>query len=95
MNFAAINGISINYKYLNKGADKQLIVFSNSLGTDFRIWQSCFENLIQDYSVLLYDKWEHGLSGLSTTPYVINDHINDLIALMDYLRISKVVLVGL
>jgi len=56
MNFAAINGISINYKYLNKGADKQLIVFSNSLGTDFRIWQSCFENLIQDYSVLLYDK---------------------------------------
>ena len=95
MNFAAINGISINYKYINKGADKPLIVFSNSLGTDFRIWQSCCDNLIQDYSVLLYDKRGHGLSGLGSTPYVIDDHVNDLISLMDFLKVSKAILVGL
>ena len=95
MNFSDINGISINYKYINKGPDKPLIVFSNSLGTDFRIWKNCVDDLIEDYSILLYDKRGHGLSGLGKTPYVINDHVNDLIALMDHLKASKSVLVGL
>ena len=95
MNFVTINGISINYKYINKGLDKPLIVFSNSLGTDFRIWKNCVDDLIEDYSILLYDKRGHGLSGLGKTPYVINDHVNDLIALMDHLKVSKSVLVGL
>ena len=35
MKFAAINGTSIHYKLENSGLEKPLIVFSNSLATDF------------------------------------------------------------
>jgi 3-oxoadipate enol-lactonase len=71
MNFADINGISIHYSYLNKGAKKPLIVFSNSLATDFRIWHNCVDDLKKDYNILLYDKRGHGISGLGNPPCTI------------------------
>ena len=95
MNFAKINDISIHFNYINNGVKKPTVVFSNSLGTDFRIWESCVENLSNDYSILNYDKRGHGLSGLGNSPYVIDDHVADLIDLMDHLKISEAVLVGL
>ena len=66
MNFAKINDISIHFNYINNGVNKPTVVFSNSLGTDFRIWESCVENLSNDYSILTYDKRGHGLSGLES-----------------------------
>jgi 3-oxoadipate enol-lactonase len=95
MKFAAVNGISIHYQHLNAGVGKPLIVFSNSLATDFRIWQDCVEDLSADYSILCYDKRGHGLSGMGVTPYTIDDHVNDLVALMDHLDLSDAVVVGL
>ena len=95
MNFAKINDISIHFNYLKNNENKPTIVFSNSLGTDFRIWQKCVDDLAKDYSVLLYDKRGHGLSGLGQTPYIIDNHVNDLIVLMDKLEISNALLVGL
>ena len=38
MNFVELNGIILNYKLINADSGKPVIVFSNSLGTDFRIW---------------------------------------------------------
>ena len=93
MNFANINGVSIHYSYLNKGSDKPLIVFSNSLATDFRIWQSCVDDLVKDYSILLYDKRGHGLSGLGNSPYIIDDHINDLTALIPHFKDYRIKMV--
>ena len=95
MKFATINGISIHYQFDDAGAAKPLIVFSNSLATDFRIWQDCVDDLSADYSILRYDKRGHGLSGMGTPPYQIDDHVNDLVALMDHLGLSGAVVVGL
>ena len=95
MKFAAINSLSIHYRHINAGAGKPLIVFSNSLATDFRIWQDCVDDLAADHSILLYDKRGHGLSGLGTPPYQIDDHVNDLIGLMDHLGLSNALIVGL
>ena len=95
MKFAAVNGITIHYDYLNAGVRKPLIVFSNSLATDFRIWQDCVDDLSADYSILCYDKRGHGLSGMGATPHAIDDHVNDLVALMDHLGLSSAVVVGL
>jgi len=95
MKFAAINGLSLHYHYIDSGAGKPLIVFSNSLATDFRIWQDCVDDLATDYSILLYDKRGHGLSSLGTPPYVIDDHVSDLIGLMDHLGLSGATIVGL
>ena len=95
MKFAAINGTSIHYKLENSGLGKPLIVFSNSLATDFRIWQDCVDDLSRDYSILRYDKRGHGLSGMGHPPYEISDHVNDLVALMAHLNLSGAVVVGL
>ena len=95
MKFATINGTSIHYQFEDAGAGNPLIVFSNSLATDFRIWQDCVDELSADYSILRYDKRGHGLSGLGSPPFKIADHINDLIGLMDYLKLSGAVVVGL
>lgn len=95
MKFVAINGLSIHYRHIDAGAGKPLIVFSNSLATDFRIWQDCVDDLAADYSILLYDKRGHGLSSLGTPPYQIDDHVNDLIGLMDHLGLSGALIVGL
>lgn len=95
MKFAAINGTSIHYQFDHDGTEKPLIVFSNSLATDFRIWQDCADNLSADYSILRYDKRGHGLSGMGTPPYKIDDHVNDIASLMDHLDVSNAVVVGL
>ncbi len=95
MKFAAVNGTSIHYSHIGAGSGKPLIVFSNSLATDFRIWQECVDDLSHDFSILLYDKRGHGLSGMGTPPYKIQDHVQDLVALMDHLDLSGAVIVGL
>ena len=95
MKFVAINGTSIHYQFDDAGAGKPLIVFSNSLATDFRIWQDCVDDLSNDFSTLRYDKRGHGLSGMGTPPYQISDHVNDLLTLMDHLGLSGAVVVGL
>ena len=41
-----------------------LLVFINSLGTDFRIWDEVAADLAADFAVLCYDKRGHGLSDL-------------------------------
>jgi 3-oxoadipate enol-lactonase len=53
MDFAKINDISIHFNYLKHDENKPTIVFSNSLGTDFRIWQKCVDDLVKDFSILL------------------------------------------
>ena len=95
MKIAAINGMCIHYQFEDAGAGKPLIVFSNSLATDFRIWQDCVDDLSSDYSILLYDKRGHGLSSIGNPPYQIDDHVDDLVALMDHLTLSSAVVVGL
>ena len=39
MQFARINDVTIHYQIIGAPADKPVIVFVNSLGTDFRIWR--------------------------------------------------------
>jgi 3-oxoadipate enol-lactonase len=71
------------------------LVFSNSLGTDHRIWSALVEPMLDAYSLLLYDKRGHGLSELSPDPLTIEDHAEDLIGLADHFGIGRFALVGL
>ena len=95
MKFADINGITIHYKLINANSGKQVITFSNSLGTDFRIWDACVADLSPDFTILLYDKRGHGLSSLGAPPYIINDHVNDIAGLIDHLGIMSTTICGL
>jgi 3-oxoadipate enol-lactonase len=75
--------------------DRQTLVFVNSLGTDFRIWQGVAQQLSSDFNIILHDKRGHGLSTLGTAPHKIETYAKDLAALLDSLNAKSVIAVGL
>lgn len=96
MQFVKINGIVLNYDVrLADSEGRPVIVFSNSLGTDSRVWHHVIEKLAGDFTIVTYDKRGHGLSGLGNPPYSISDHVDDLVGLLDHLGLSDVVVCGL
>jgi 3-oxoadipate enol-lactonase len=95
MAFANINGTVLHYEFLTEDEDAPVVVFINSLGTDFRIWLPVIDELTENWSILLHDKRGHGLSELGTTPYSIEDHADDLIGLCRHVGIKKAIFVGL
>lgn len=95
MAFATINGITVHYEMLGEPDAKNLVVFSNSLGTDFRIWLPLFDEISDDISVLLYDSRGHGLTGGADKPFGIEDLVDDLVALVEHVGIKRAVFCGL
>jgi len=95
MPFATLNGVTLHFDLLGEPATRPVIVFSNSLGTDFRIWDAVIDALGDGYAYLLYDKRGHGLSDAPPAPYVMDDHIGDLAALMDHVGLGRGIVCGL
>lgn len=87
------NGINIHYR--DRPGREPALVFSNSLGTDFRVWEEMLRELGTDRRVILYDKRGHGLSDAPPAPYKMDDHIADLLGLLDGLEVGEAVIVGL
>ena len=94
MHFARINNLVIHYSDLGPH-EAPAIVFSNSLGTDFRIWDDVVDRLGPRFRVVHYDKRGHGLSDAPPAPYKLEDHVSDMADLMDHLNVPKAVIVGL
>lgn len=94
MAFARVNGVVLHHDVRGR-PDGPALVFSNSLGTDFRIWDKVAGTLGDDYRIVLYDKRGHGLSEATPAPYRLIDHVHDLAALLDHLGIEKAGVVGL
>lgn len=90
----AINGVTLHYR-LDGPSHLPLLVFSNSLGTDLRVWEPLLPLLAGRYRFLRYDKRGHGLSSCPPAPYAIDDHVGDLAGLLDALGLSQVDLCGL
>ncbi|KQZ82923.1 3-oxoadipate enol-lactonase [Mesorhizobium sp. Root157] len=94
MQFIDIGGTTLHFSHRPSKASRH-VVFINSLGTDFRIWTDVVERLAGNVSTLAYDKRGHGLSDIGVSPYSIEDHVDDLVGLIDRLGIRQVVLCGL
>lgn len=94
MQFARLNGVVLHHAIEGPEAAPTL-VFSNSLGTDFRIWDRVLAHLDGQYRTVRYDKRGHGLSEVGPEPYSIERHVADLSALLDHLKITRAVVVGL
>lgn len=94
MPFARINGVLMNYR-LSGRPEGRTLVFSNSLGTDLRIWDDVAAALAGRYRILVYDKRGHGLSDTTPAPYKLDDHVGDLLGLLDRLHIDRFGIVGL
>lgn len=94
MAFLRVNGVVLHHEFRGP-AGRPVLVFANSLGTDFRIWNDVVARLGEHYRVLLYDKRGHGLSEAPAAPYAMTDHVNDLAALLDHYGIEKAAIAGL
>lgn len=90
---ARVNGINLHYK-LRGPHDAPVVVFSNSLGTDFRIWDDVVDRL-SGYRTLVYDTRGHGLSDCPDDQWGMGDNVADLAALMDHLDLSAAAVCGL
>lgn len=95
MQFAHLNGVTLHYQLIGAPAGKPVIIFANSLGSDFRIWRDVIVRLAGDFAIVTYDKRGHGLSDVGHAPYTMDDHVGDLEALLDMLDIEGAIVCGL
>ena len=71
------------------------LVFSNSLGTDLRVWEALLPILPASLRRLRYDTRGHGLSDDPPGPWRIADLADDLAGLLDDRGVGAAVVVGL
>jgi 3-oxoadipate enol-lactonase len=94
LSFLKIGGIV--HHYLVDGAkDKPALVFSNSLGSDLRTWDSVVPHFVPNFKIVRYDKRGHGLTDAPAPPYSLDDLALDLVGLLDNLEIKEAVVCGL
>lgn len=74
---------------------KPVLIFSNSLGTNYGMWQKQFNYFKQHYFVICYDTRGHGASSAPQCGYTIDQLGEDVIQLMDHLKISKAAFCGI
>lgn len=91
-----LNNAVIHYEFdQSAGADRPVLVLSNSLGTDLSMWKPQVPALASKYRLLRYDTRGHGESSAARTPYTMAQLGQDVIGLMDALQISKASFCGL
>ena len=71
------------------------IIFLNSLGTDFRVWDKLLDVLGERFRTVRIDKRGHGLSTNYKNEISIENLAKDVCNLVDYLNLKNICLVGL
>jgi 3-oxoadipate enol-lactonase len=82
------------YEYEDFGNDK-IIVFSNSLGTDLKMWESQIDILSHHFNILRMDTRGHGKSTIKQDEVSIGELGKDVVELLDALNLDKVYFCGL
>lgn len=94
MEHARINDAGLHYA--DQGPkDGPVVMFANSLGTDFRVWDTLLPHLPEGLRIVRYDKRGHGLSEETPGPYAIDQLADDAAGLIRHLQLRDVVFVGL
>ncbi|HHI69846.1 MAG TPA: 3-oxoadipate enol-lactonase [Rhodobacteraceae bacterium] len=94
MQMVELNGIAVHYADQGdpNGAP---VVFSNSLGTDFRLWDQLMPHLPKGLRLIRYDTRGHGLTSAPDGDYFMGDLVADAAALLDHLGVKNCIFVGL
>jgi len=71
------------------------LLFSNSLGTDLAMWDPQAPDLFEAFRVVRYDARGHGQSSVPPGPYTIDQLADDVIGLLDHLKLDQVHFCGL
>jgi 3-oxoadipate enol-lactonase len=94
MPFAELTDARIHYS-LEGNTSLPILVLSNSLGTNFSMWDPQMDAFLKHFCVLRYDTRGHGHSSITPGPYTIDQLSKDVIGLLDSLHLDKVHFCGL
>ena len=94
MKIADLGDIRLHYRIDGPEGGAPL-VFINSLGTDFRLWDKLLPLLPDGLRVLRFDKRGHGLSEAPPAPYTMGALVRDAERLMEATGFRDAVVVGL
>jgi 3-oxoadipate enol-lactonase len=89
----AVGDTGIAYR-VDGPIDRPALVFSNSLGTDHRLWDRQVPAVQAGFRVVRYEACGHGVSDLPRGPVTIARLAQDLLALLDHLEIDRAVVCG-
>lgn len=91
---ASVNGINLNYDDIGN-KDALPIVLVHGFPFSSEMWKGQMQMLQEkNLRIITYDLRGHGNSGAGDGQYTIELFVDDLIALMDHLNITKTILCG-
>ena len=86
----------VNCYYVDAGDPAATaVVLIHGFPFSHEMWNQQIELLRRDYRVIAYDLRGHGRSGVAEGQYTLEFFVDDLIGLMDHLKITRAVLCGL
>lgn len=91
---AIINGLEIHYEDLGSLTSPPIVLI-HGFPFSHEMWRPQIELLKSKYRVIAYDVRGHGKSDVGDGQYLIEFFVDDLIALLDHLKIEKTILCGL
>lgn len=94
MEMIQLGDVTLHYR-IEGDPDGAPIVFANSLGTDFRLWDQIIPYLPAGLKILRFDKRGHGLSSCPAGDYQMDDLIQDTVRLLEALEFRDCLFVGL
>jgi len=94
MPFVESNGLRIHYS-LTGVPDAPVVVLSNSLGTNFTMWDLQTPVLEKRFRLLRYDTRGHGRTAVPPGPYSLDQLGRDVLGLLDALKLDRVHFCGL
>ncbi len=93
MNCITYDGVSLHVR--DEGdINGRVVMFSNSLGTDLRVWDALLPHLPEGLRLVRYDSRGHGLSDCTPPPYTIDSLIDDAVIVIDALKLTDITFVG-
>jgi 3-oxoadipate enol-lactonase len=92
--FVEAGDLRVHYALTGR-IDVSVLVLSNSLGTNFSMWDTQLPALEKEFRVLRYDTRGHGETAAPPGPYSLEQLAGDVVRLLDALGIDRVHFCGL
>jgi 3-oxoadipate enol-lactonase len=94
MPFLEYGDLRVHYA-LTGTASAPVLILSNSLGTNFSMWDAQLPALEKEFRVLRYDTRGHGQTSVTPGPYSIEQLSRDVLGLLDALHLDRAHFCGL
>lgn len=97
MPFVEVNGARVHCLFDDPPGPTRapILVFSNSLGTNFSMWDTQIPTFSAHFRILRYDTRGHGQTSVTPGPYTITQLGRDVVALLDAFSIERAHFCGL